>query len=167
MAYRKIYDGTMTDPWVKSQPLPERYLWMYLLACDEAKSEGLFRPDIFTASQACSMEIEDLLDALAGWTEEGRIVYDREHTLVWFPKASKYWRSTNPKEAKGVANRIRAFRSSYLIGLVWGSAALNDDGFLTDALGELVGELTDKEPIPASIQKRFPEASKLWVKACK
>lgn len=162
MAYSPIYEGTMTDKWLVALPIEKRYLWVYLLACDERRTEGLFRLNVWTASKACSMNPDHIVATLADWTMEGRIVYSEAEDLIWFPRANKYWKTQNVNDAKGVVKRLSSHKNHYLIGLVWGAAIKYGDERLADALGEYCSNLSTREPVPPSVAKRFPEESNPW-----
>jgi hypothetical protein len=160
-AYNVIYAGTYPD--IKHFPIEKRFLWIYLLTCDEHRTEGLFALDVWAASKNCSMDPDDIEAALAEWSKEGRLDFDPTDSMLWLPNALKYYQTRNSNSAKGVLNRSGKSKDHYGILLLGGSAILNEDKFLTDALRPCCNDLVSKGvTIPKEVQARFPAQSAPW-----
>lgn len=103
--YRQIHSRMWSsDQWFAELSAEEKLLFVYLFSNERASVSGLYELPIRVMAFETGLGADVIREALRKFSDDNKVLYDFEKSVVWVRNMLKYQGSASPK----VANRIKA-----------------------------------------------------------
>lgn len=88
--YRSLHVRIWSDPVIEELPALARYVFIYLITCPTRNEAALYNITLKRIANDTGLTMKQIVTAMGGLTESGRVMYDSGTSTVWVVNAVKH-----------------------------------------------------------------------------